>query len=61
MISIFNSVFTCICFEESINQLNLLYICIYIYICNKTRVMGRTSWAVDQIFLQVEFSTVSSE
>jgi hypothetical protein len=34
----------CRCFKEFINQLNLLYI------CNKTRIMGHLSWAVDQIF-----------
>jgi hypothetical protein len=46
MISILNSIFTvvfygmkwtklniaCICFEKFINQLNLLYICIYLYL-----------------------------
>jgi hypothetical protein len=52
MILILNSIFTvvfyatrwtklyisCICFEEFLNQHNLFYI-IYIYICNRTRVM----------------------
>jgi hypothetical protein len=35
----------CICFEEFISQLNLLYI------YNRTRIMGQMSWTVDQIFL----------
>jgi hypothetical protein len=59
MIFILNSVFTVmfyatrltkldiifICFEEFINQLNLLYI------YNRTRVMRRMSWIMDQFFL----------
>jgi hypothetical protein len=43
----------CIYFEEFRNQLNLFYI------CSRTRVMRRTSCAVDQIFLSRQVCTVS--
>jgi hypothetical protein len=56
IVSILNSIFqtkldiSCIYFKEFINNLSYS-IFMYVYIYNRTRVMGHMSYVVDQIFL----------